>query len=200
MAQPTKLATLGGADAPAGFAEDLRCLLRLPAEARPKLWQVIEPCLAEELGKDAERLLDVFASAYRVAADDLARALKAVRFLVKTAVQCNVPAPTVADDVASLCPDAPWLAQLIAAGYEPLRAAFRREVMKAAVADHGNLLIGAQWRIDTIDASERGADLRVPVAVLTLQYREGTELRRITLQALPEMMLQLKKICGQIAP
>ena len=56
----------------------------------------------------------------------------------------------------------------------------------------------AQWRVDTIEASERGVKLRLPVAMLTLHYREGSEVGRITLQVLPDMMGELKGICERV--
>ena len=62
---------------------DLSRLLRLPAEALQKLWQVLAPSLAERLSPETERLLDVFCAAYKVDDEDLARAVKACRFLIR---------------------------------------------------------------------------------------------------------------------
>ncbi len=199
-AESPRLETLAGNPAPPGIAEDFRGLCTLPPAALEKLWQVLGPCLADELSKDTEQLIDVFCHAYGAPPDELTRALKACRFLLRTAVKCNLAAERLAEDIDRLCPEQAPIRELLVAGYEPLRAKFRSDVLQAAVVDYGNVLVGAQWRLDVIEASEQGASLRVPVALLTFHYREGKDTRRITFQVLPEMMLQLKKICGQIVP
>jgi hypothetical protein len=88
--------------------------------------------------------------------------------------------------------------ELVLAGYEPAKAQIRHEIIKSALADHGKLLTGVSWRLDAVQASERGANLRTPVAMLTLRYRDGAEAGRVTLQVLPDMMAELKDACDRI--
>jgi hypothetical protein len=197
---PQKLHALGGGDAPPELGDDLRRLLRMPPEAIGKFWQALGPCLAEQLSEETERLLDVFCAAYRLSDDDLARAIKACRFLVQAAAKLDVPAEQLGEDLDRLCPGAPIVKELLLAGYEPAKAKIRQAIIMAALVDHGKVLIGARWRMDTIDASERGVKLRLPVAMLTLHYREGGETGRITLQVLPDMMGELKAICAEVLP
>jgi len=197
---PTRLHALGGREAPPDLAEDLRRLLRLPPEALSKFWQALGPCLAEKLTEETEKLLDIFCAAYRVPEDDLARSIKGCRFLIQGAARLDVPPEQLGDDLDRLCPDTPLLRELVLAGYERARAALRHEIVRAALVEHGKLLVGAQFRVDVIEASERGARLRQPVVMLTLQYCEGPETRRITLQVLPDMMGELRGICDQVLP
>lgn len=197
-AAPIALHSLGGGGAPPDLGDDLRRLLLLPAEALLDYWKVLGPCLAEKISAETERLLDVFCSAYRIPDDDLALTIKACRFLIQSAAKRNVPAERFGDDLDRLCPDAPGLKELLLAGYGAAVSQIRQGILKAAISDHGKLLIGAQWRVDTIEASEQGAALGMPVAMLTLHYREGNEVKRITLQALPDMMGELKGICEQV--
>jgi hypothetical protein len=197
---PPKLHALDGAEPPPDLADDLRRLLRLPPEALAKLWQVLGPCLAEKISKETEELLDVFCAAYNVPDGDLARAIKACRFLIQGAAKRDLPAARLAEDITLLCPETPLIGELLLAGYEPAKAQIRKEMAVAALLGHGSLLVGADFRVDTINASERGTRLGVPVAMLTLQYREGAEMRRITLQVLPDMMGRLRDICEQVLP
>ena len=197
-AAPLRLYALGGGDAPPELGADLGALLRLPAEALQKIWQVLAPSLAEPVSKETEQLLDIFSSAYHADEDVLGRAIRACRFLIREAAQRDVPAAALADDLDRLCPDDPLVKEIVLAGYEPARERLRREIVQAAVADHGKLLVGVQWRMDTIEASERGAKLRVPVAMLTLHYREGAERGRVTLQVLPDTMGELKAVCEKV--
>ena len=57
------------------------------------------------------------------------------------------------------------------------------------------LLEGIDWRLDKLEASDRGHDLRAPVLLLTLRYREGRKSERVTLQLLPDTIRKLKRVC-----
>jgi hypothetical protein len=197
-AAPLRLYCLGGGEAPPDLGAHLLRLRRLPAEALQKIWQVLAPSMAERIAPETEQLLDVFCAAYKVDEDDLAQAVKACRFLVREAAQRDVPAAALAEDFDRICPDDPLVKELVLAGYEAAKAQIRHEIAKAAVADHGKLLVGIHWRVDAIQASERGVQLRVPVALLTLHYREGTETGRVTLQVLPDMMGELRGVCEKV--
>ena len=195
---PPTLHAAGGGPCPPGLAEDLRRLSRLPAAAIAAFWQALGPCLRAAGSPDTERILDIFCAAYHLDAEELAGALKACRFLIDGAARLDLPADRLALDLDLLCPDSPETKMLLLAGYEPIKEEIRRDILACTLADHGKTLIGAQWRVDVLDSSDRGARLRAAVVMLTLHYREGGEVRRITLQALPDMMGQLKQICDQV--
>jgi hypothetical protein len=195
--EPLKLHALGGAAAPPDLGDDLRCILRMPPAALGKFWQALGPCLEDKLSKETEQLLDMFCTGYQIADADLARAIKGCRFLILSAVRLDTSPDQLADDLDALCPEAPVIKEVILAGYAPLKAQMRRVMMSAALADHGKLMVGVKWRLDTVEASERGVKLRVPVAILTLHYREAGGAGQITMQILPDMMGELKAICDQ---
>jgi hypothetical protein len=193
-----RLYCLGGGEAPPELGVDLLRLLRLPKEALEKLWQVLAPSLADSIAKETEELLDVFCAAYHVDPDDFGRAIRACRFVIREAAQRDVPAAAVAEDLERVCPGDALVKELLLAGYLPAKERIRHEIVKAAVSDHGKLLVGVKWRLDAIQTSERGAQLKMPVALLTLHYREGGEAGRVTLQVLPDMMGQLKNVCEKV--
>src|SRR5580658_5736890 len=112
---PIRLYGLGGGEAPPDLGADLLRLLRLPAEALQKIWQVLAPSLAENIAKETEQLLDVFCAAYKLDEDDLGRALKACRFVIREAAQRDVPVEAVAEDLDRLCPGAPLVKELVLA-------------------------------------------------------------------------------------
>jgi hypothetical protein len=192
------LRSLGAKAPPTDLAVDLRRLLGLPTAAVGKLWTVLLPSLDDPLPPEAASLLDMFSAAYGVDPDALASPIRAIRFLYTEVARNDIDEATLAADLALLCPDEPLVHELVLAGFQPAKDRLRKQMLQAALADHGNLLIGARWRLDMIQASERGRRLSVPVAILTLQYMEGSEKRRITVQALPDMMGELKTICEQV--
>jgi len=197
-AGPPRLYCLGGGEAPPELGADLLRLTRLPAEAVQKLWQVLPPALADAITKETEQLLDVFCAAYRVDEDEFGRAIRACRFVIREGAQRDVPAEAVAQDLERLCPGDTLVQALVLAGYEPAKAQLRQEILKAAVVDHGKLLVGVKWRVDAVHASERGARLQMPVALLTFHFREGADTGRVTLQVLPDMMKELRAVCDKV--
>jgi len=198
VAEPIRLLCLGGGEAPPELGADLVRLLRLPAEALQKLWQVLVPCLAETLSKETEQLLDVFCAAYKLDDNDLAQAIKACRFVIRGAARLDLPESAFAADLDRLCPTDPQVKEILLAGYAQAKDQLRRGILAAAVTDHGKLLVGVNWRLDAIQASEGGARLQMPVAMLTLHYVEGAQPGRVTFQVLPDMMGQLLGVCEQI--
>lgn len=193
-----RLFCLGGGEPPPELGDDLRRLLRLPAEALQGIWRVLAPSVAETITPETERLLDEFCAAHAIDEDDLARAVKGCRFLVREAAQREVTADALAEDLERLCPDEPLIKELVLAGYEPARKQIRQELIKAAVSDHGKMLVGVRWRVDAIQASDGAAKLRTPVAMLTLHYREGAETGQVTLQVLPDMIEELSDVCKKV--
>src|SRR5262249_50677739 len=117
---------------------------------------------------------------------------------IREAARHDVPAGALAEDLDRLCPDDPLVKELLLAGYDAAKDQLRNEIVRAAIADHGKILVGVSWRLDAIQASDRGGKLRTPVAMLTLHYREGGETGRVTMQVLPDMMGELKQVCEKV--
>jgi hypothetical protein len=193
-----RLYCLGGEHGPAGLGADLAVLARLPLEAVQRLWQVLAPSLGDTVSKELEQLLDLFCKTYRLDANELGRTIRACRFVVREAAQRDLTAGALAEDLERLCPRDPLVKQLVLAGYDPAKAYLRLEMLKAAVSDHGKLLVGIRWRLDQVQASERGLKLQMPVALVTLHYREGKDEGRMTLQVLPDMMKELETVCAKV--
>ena len=196
--RPLRLYSLSGGEAPTDLRDDLLRVARLPVEAMQKFWQVLTPSLADHIAPETEQLLDVFCSAYKVDDDDLARAIKGCRFLIREAARQDVVAAAVADDLDRLCPDDPIVKELVLAGYASAKELLRHEVVRAAISDHGKLLVSLRWRRDAIHATDSGAKLGMPLAQITLHYREGAETGRVTLQALPDMIVELRAACDRM--
>jgi hypothetical protein len=185
---------LAGAVAPPALASDLLKLLTLPPEAATRFWQVLAPCLAEPVTRAAEEHLDLFCAAYGIPEDDLARAVKATRFLVREAVSRDVPSAAVGADLDALCPGAWQVREIVLGGYDEARTILRRDMLHAAIAEHGQLLVKVGWRRDQMLATERGK-IDAPLGVLTLHLREGAETQRLTVFALPDVVRALRAAC-----
>jgi hypothetical protein len=193
----TELAALRGQSAPADIVNDLGRFAALPEAARANLYEILGPCLAEPVPSDVEARLSRFCAAHGGKAEDIAHVVKGARFLLRSASAIDLDPEAFADDLASL-PGAPELGVSLLAGYAEAKNQIRSEMLRGSILDHGMLLEGVDWRIDTINASDRAEGMRYAVGVLTLRYQDGAKHERITLQVLPEVLHQLRAICERM--
>jgi len=102
----------------------------------------------------------------------------------------------LAEDLARLGDTGEVRAALLP-GYATVKKVVRSEVVRGALVDHGKVVVRVAWRVDHVGSSNRGANLNVPVAVLSLWYREGERQDHVTLQLPPDAMDELKAMCGR---
>lgn len=198
-----RLHCLGGEPAPPGMAADLGRLARLPERARERFWDALGPALADPLPAEAGAALDAFAQTHHVPDDDLARALKAGRFLVREACARGLDRARFEEDVVSLAggprsPEAVITAPILLSHYDAAKAALRAAMVAQTVADHGPTLETIEWRVDAVLASSRGDALEARVAVLTLGYRQGDRVERLSLLLPPQKVEELRRACERM--
>ena len=197
------LHAFGGKPAPAGIGADLRVVARLPERARQRLWDALGPALAEPLPASIEQALDAFARAFAVANDDLARAVKACRFLVREAALRGVDRARFEEDLVRLAggprsPDAAVIAPLLLSRYDAACAAVRAETVERTMREHGASLVSVEWRVDAILASSRGDALDTKTALLTLGYTAGSREERLTLHLSRDKIEELRRACERM--
>lgn len=192
-----KLRCMRGQEGPAELLRDIEIVAALPASARRSLWEALGPSLSEPLPAPVEGLLDEFCRRHNAPGPDVARALKACRFLMREASKIDLPKEALADDLAAIGATEEVRAILLA-GYERARAFVRTEILRGALVGHGKLLTRADYRIDNVVAAADGAKIHAPIALITLAYQEGERREQITLQATPDAIRELKRICEEI--
>jgi hypothetical protein len=185
---------LGGEVAPPGLANDLAMLLELSAPAKEALWRVLAPSLAERIDDRTEKLLSAFCKDLSVGDDALARPLKAARHLFHEAAKRAISKGAFEHDLELLVGEERGrsVAEVLTLHYDEALRAIRSDVVRAALLAHGSLLLGFEWRVDTIATSPRGRKLATSVALLTFQYKSGDKTERLTVQALPDVLAEMR--------
>lgn len=193
------LRCLGGGAAPEGVADDLARLAALPDGALAELWSVLAPSLADKLDARVEQALTDFSERHRLVDADVAHGLKAARFLVREASREGAGSEAMRADLEALLGAGPgarlWSA--LEPRYVEVVRSLRFEIVREALLGHGAVFLGASWRSDVVSATEKGRALGTPVALLTLRYRRQGKEKALTLQALPEDLLQLRDLVEQ---
>lgn len=196
---PLRLHCLGGAEAPFDTSFDLREVRLLPPGAQKHLWRVLGPSLSEPIPDGVGRKLEAFAKEHQIPRERLARAIRACRFVLRAATMRDLPLDLFLQDVSGLLGTAESNVHLVlASGYERAKSAILHENLAGALGDHGKILLGVDWRVDTVNVSQRGAGVQSRVAFLTLRYLEGDTRGRVTVQALPDVVRQLRSICDVV--
>lgn len=187
---PVPLRCLGGAPAPSELLPDLKRVSHWPEPAIEKIWEALGPSLPEPLPQAVESQLDAFCNRYRLPSDELAHALKALRFVVRAAGRANMGTDDLRADFEALGTD-PRMIASIASGFDRAKGILQREVFAEALSDHGKLMTGANVRVDVVAATGDGGRLQQPVILLTLHTAEGDRRERITLTATPATIREM---------
>ncbi|MDC3961330.1 COMM domain-containing protein [Polyangium jinanense] len=195
---------LGGKAAPEAIAADLKTLARLPERARARFWDALGPALPDPLPASVESALDTFARAFEAPRDDLARALKASRFLVREACARGLDRSRFEEDVVGLAggplsPEAAVIAPILLSKYDAVRSAIGAGALRDTLTDHGAVVESIEWRVDAVLASSRGDTGAAKIAVLTLGYRDGDRKDRITLHLSSEKLEELRRACERMS-
>jgi hypothetical protein len=190
------LRCLQGEAGPADLADDLRRLLALPAPAREQFWEVLGAYLRPQLDEQAQGTIVRFCTTYDLSSEQIAPAVKATRFLVQEAARADLDGEAFGRDLADLIgeSDAPVLVSLLRPWFEDFRPRIRQLLADRSIADHGKVVTDTCWRLDTIRGSNHGVGLSAPVAIVTFNYREGSQDGRVTLHLSREQLEALRHV------
>ncbi len=195
------LACLGGQPPPVRVQRDFEALVSLPEGAREAFWKVLWPCLVPTVGEDADRAVEQFSREHRAVGQQVAEAIRGLRFLIFEAAGAGAEKHVFAADLGVLCGEhANAWREVLLPRYEEARDVLRSQLVRQTIVDHGRLMVGLDWRIDRILGSQHGRAIQANVALLTFTYQDGDERKRITLHAEPAMMMRMRAVCDQLLP
>lgn len=192
-----RLACLDGRPADAELVASMTDLAALPARAFDLLPELVATRL--DVLPDDQRDAKLARLCRRDELDvSVARpAIVALASLLRAAAASNVERASLEADLEKLGIRSP-LVEVLLALYEERVGGLRDEIVRATIAAHGPVLTGAEWRIDTLGSSSRGRELDVPIALVTFQYQDGRESKRLTVQMLPEAVHGLRELCDHL--
>jgi len=194
------LRSLGGMQPNEQILEDWKRLQALPPRALESFYDLLKPSLGPGRARpqDLENQAQAYCQLYDVRPSNLSSALRSCGFLLTRASQLALPAESFRRDLESLCTDTPAVVDTLMQHYDEARGLIRQEMVQGSLFDHGKVLMGIDWRVDTIQASNHGADIGLPVALLTLRCQQGQpdagNVERISVYAVPEVVRQLRML------
>jgi len=177
-----------------------RQFLRFPEEAMKNFWGILRPTLMQPANPNNRQRIESFSGDYGLEEKDVVAALRSCDFLMRQAAALDMDVTLFRQDLATLSEGDEQGAEVILSQYEGAKAGLRKQIIQESLADHGKVLVGIDWRVDNVTASDRGTKLNTTVVLLTIRYRDANRTERITLQLTPEAMKELKLFCERFAP
>jgi hypothetical protein len=194
-----KLKCCHGHPAPAPVVDGWRQFLQFPESAGKAFWSLLGPVLFDPANPANKQRIDAFSKQHVLGEETLAAAIHSCGFLLRQAASLDLDAAEFKQDLASLSGEDQSGAQAMIDQYQDAKAGLRKLLVQESLADHGKVLVGMDWRMDTISASSRGAKLDTAIVLLTLKYRDNNRIERTTLQLTPEAIRELKRFTDRFS-
>jgi hypothetical protein len=170
-----RLRCLDGGQPPANLIQDWRAYQGLKAAARNALLEFIQQVYSLPLGRElAERVAKL---AHQIGIEPIRaqNVLNSCRFLMGQGVYAGTSAEDFRKDLELLSPKTSDGVDEFVAHYEHFAPFRRGEVIQKSLLDHGKVMTGVDWRIQTVHASSHANLLETPVVLLTLNYASGSD-------------------------
>jgi hypothetical protein len=174
----------------------------MPENARAQIWDVLAPLIVSGMNEELVKASAEYCQTYGVAPQVLEDCLKVCHLLLSQAARLKLDESHFRGDLVALSSEGQPCVNAIMAHYGEMGAFMRKRVIEGSLLDHGKMFVGLDWRIDVVGASDRGLELDLPVALLTLRYQEGygdqSEKGKMSLYLVPEAVRELKRVCEQL--
>jgi hypothetical protein len=167
-------------------------LLGLPRGAQANLWHLVRLGLEEPETPEHRQLFENYAVRFEANPGHLLGAVRACQFVLREAAARNVEQDGFAADLDILCAGDRAVLELLAPHYLRVKNQLRLQMLEDTLADHGNVLVGFDWRIDSVNVSNHGELDQVPIVFMNLAYRNGEEKKKLSLQLSPSAVASLK--------
>jgi len=192
------LQCFGGHPAPPDVVRGWQAYLKFTGDARQNFWSVLQPALADPKNPGNRDRVQLFCNDHGVPLADVVAAVRACDLLLRQAAALNLDDRIFETDLVALSDGDAGACRPLMTRFDSAKTQMRNVIIAGTLADHGKTLVGISWRTEVISASQRGMRLGVPVPILTLNWVEGEEKGRATLQLTPEALHQLKQFCDQM--
>jgi hypothetical protein len=170
----------------------IRTLLGLPRGAQSHLWHLIRIGLEQPETAEDRPLLDSYAKRFEANPAHLLAAVRTCQFLLRQAAARRVQQADFVTDLELLSGGNPAAVELLVPHYARVSGQLRLKLLEDTLADHGNVLVGFDWRIDAVNLSNHGELDSVPVVFMNLAYRQGEQTKKLSLQLSPSAVASLK--------
>jgi len=147
----------------------------------------------EELGQ----AVTGFSGRYGLDVDAVVKAIQACQFLLRQAAILDLDAGSFASDLRELSGEETGPLRLLLTRYGPIKAQIRERLLLQTLMDHGKVLVGLDWRVDRVSASNRLNGPASDVVLLTLELQSTAGQERVNIQLPSRSLKLLQEFCAR---
>lgn len=192
------LHSFGGSPTPTLVSEGIQILQEMAGPSRTEFWELLETVIRNPGDSSHGDRIGGFSHEHDLPNGRVVEALQASETLLHQAAAFDLDRDRFAQDLAALSDLHALSLDPLLPLYDGLKGELRGRILGDTLTDHGKVLLGLDWRVDNVLASDRGVDLQGTVLMLTLRYQEGERIERITLQLTPDALAELKRFAQRI--
>lgn len=192
-----QLVCCGGKEAPEAIVRGWKIYLVLPAELQARVWDVVIPGIFEPESALSRARAEAFVEEEAIPIEHASSVLQAAGFLLTQASANDMSLEALRQDLFLLADGTAPGSEILLGKYELVKSDLRNALLQRTLADHGQVLVSLDWRVDQVSASNRGTHLDTTVIFLTLGYLTGDQRKRLSLQVTQEGLKDLRRFLAQ---
>ena len=193
---PPKLATCRGQPAPAPVQEGWETLLTLPSSTLQAFAELLMASIADVNEEELGQAVTGFSGRYGLDTDAVIKSVQACQFLLRQAAVLDLDPSAFASDLRELSGEETGPLRVLLSRYGPMKTRIRERLLVQTLMDHGKVLVGLDWRVDRISASNRLSGPASDVVILTLELQSTGETERVNIQLPTRSLSLLQEFCA----
>ncbi len=188
-----------GEPAPEAVVQGWRRLLAMRTSTRQAFLELFTTSVVEPDEATLEARLSGFCDSQGHEPEAALSALRTCRFLLERSAALDLDEERFTQDLEALSAGDPGAPRLLASRYLPLKGHIREGLLDETLADHGNVLVGLDWRLDHVSSSDRAVNLDAPVVFLTLDVRNAQGSERVSVQLTGRSIQMLRRFADRFS-
>ena len=193
-----KLHCLGKEPAPSPVVQGWSRYLELPPDAQVGIWKIVVDAIAHPEDDRSEERVQALCGVFDLELGNVVQAALSAQFMLANSCATGLDQKAFQEDLVVLSDGEHTGIEIIASRYETVRSELQNLELFRTLAAHDKVLKDVSWRMDKVVSSNRGYHAEADVIFLTLEYQEGTDTSRITLQLAPEGLASLGRFMARI--
>ncbi len=194
-----RLRCLHGDALSAEVVRDAQRFSKLTDGALAAVGGLLAPLVLEPMSNELATSLSRLCVRHEVAEADLGHVLKVFRYLFKEAAASDLSREDFETDLRAIWPEPRALGEAAVANFDLVKRELRKKLLEETLLKHGNVLLDVDWRVDFVASDRQSSKLMLPLALVTLRYRDADRESRLTLQLLPEQLKRLEQMFGALS-
>lgn len=191
------LKALGKKPPPKDFLDDIARFSKLPESAKDSIWDAIEKSISPTQD-DSDDYLNQFISTHNISDSELIiKVLNSLIYLINNAFANDLSLSWFSEDLQTLGFKDSEKATLLAE-YDQVKAKYRNTAMIRTIGDHGFAFLGASWKINNIQASNRGHHLNFQTIDISFRFHDHGSEKKHTLTFTPQNLIDIKSMIDEI--